>query len=70
MGRKAVLAGFWLLGFCLGFFGYLLFPALAETAKIFPETLASEAVIGAFIAGLIGSLVTTVTVTVWSYLSR
>lgn len=71
MGRTTVLFGFWLLGFCFGFFGYLVYPDIADwLMAVLPTIFIDKQVAGAFLAGLAGSIVTTVAVVLWSYLSR
>ncbi|MDV3276974.1 MAG: hypothetical protein LYZ69_00730 [Nitrososphaerales archaeon] len=66
MGRKAVLLGFWLLGYALGFFAWLVrAPVIAWITTLgFSEELA-----GALITGFAGSLVMLVGVILWSYMS-
>jgi hypothetical protein len=66
MGRKAVLIGFWLLGYALGFFAWLVrAPVIAWVESIG----VSADVAGALITGLAGSIVMLVGVILWSYLS-
>jgi hypothetical protein len=66
MGRKLVLFGFWLLGYALGFFAWLVrSPVIA-----FIENFGLSAdVAGALITGFAGSLMMLVGVITWSYLS-
>lgn len=66
MGRKLVLFAFWLLGYALGFFAWLVrAPVIA-----FIENFGLSAdVAGALITGLAGSLMMLVGVILWSYLS-
>jgi len=66
MGRKLVLVGFWLLGYALGFFAWLVrAPVIA-----FIENFGLSAdVAGALITGFAGSLMMLVGVILWSYLS-
>ena len=66
MGRKLVLVGFWLLGYALGFFAWLVrAPVIA-----FIENFGLSAdVAGALITGFAGSLMMLVGVITWSYLS-
>jgi hypothetical protein len=66
MGRKLILFGFWLLGYALGFFAWLVrVPVIA-----FIETFGLSAdAAGALITGLAGSLLMLVGVIMWSYLS-
>jgi hypothetical protein len=66
MGRKAVLIGFWLLGYALGFFAWFASPGLIKWI----QTLGLSAdVAGALITGLAGSIMMLVGVFLWSYLS-
>jgi hypothetical protein len=66
MGRKAVLIGFWLLGYALGFFAWLVRAPVINWV----QTLGVSAdVAGALITGLAGSIVMLVGVILWSYLS-
>ena len=66
MGKKAVLAGFWIVGFALGAAAwYLKTPALQ-----FVESIGLSGQIGeALLAGLFGSMVMVLTVLTWSFLS-
>jgi hypothetical protein len=66
MGRKAVLFGFWLLGYALGFFAWLVrVPVIQWISTLgFSQDVAS-----ALITGFAGSLVMLVGVILWSYLS-
>ena len=71
MGRKAVIFGFWLLGFCFGFIGYLVYPNLVDWLMlVLPALFTDRMVAGAFLSGIAGSIITTVAVLLWSYLSR
>ncbi len=66
MGRKAVLLGFWLLGYALGFIAWVLrAPILGWIMNLgFSEEIA-----GALITGFAGSTVMLVGVILWSYLT-
>jgi hypothetical protein len=66
MGRKAVLFGFWLLGYALGFFAWLV---RAPVINFIMSLGLSEEVAGALITGLAGSIMMLVGVILWSYLS-
>jgi hypothetical protein len=67
MGRKIVLFGFWLVGYALGFFAWLVrAPVIAWVMTIG----ISADVAGALITGLASSIVMLVGVTLWSFLSR
>jgi hypothetical protein len=66
MGRKAVLFGFWLIGYSLGFGAWLV------RAPVFAWVTSlgfSQEVAGALITGLAGSIVMLVGVVLWSFLT-
>ena len=66
MSRRLTVFGFWILGFVIGFAAYLLLPNIAQWfAAIMPNFL-NQAVIGALIAGIIGSAVSTFTIITWA----
>ena len=66
MGRKVVLFGFWLLGYALGFFAWLVRAPVIQFIMNFG--ISADAA-GALITGFAGSLVMLVGVFLWSYLS-
>lgn len=67
MGRKLVLFGFWLVGYALGFFAWL----VRAPVITWVMTLGiSSDVAGALITGLATSIVMLVGVMLWSFLSR
>jgi hypothetical protein len=66
MGRKTVLFGFWLLGYALGFFAWLV---RAPVINFIMSLGVSQEVAGALITGLAGSVMMLVGVILWSYLS-
>jgi len=61
-----VLFGFWLLGYALGFFAWLV---RAPVINFIMSLGISEEVAGALITGLAGSIMMLVGVILWSYLS-
>jgi hypothetical protein len=64
MGRKSVLFGFWLLGYTLGFFAWI----VRAPALQWIMTLGfSQEVAGALITGFAGSTLMLVSVVLWSY---
>ncbi len=66
MGRKLVLFGFWLIGYALGFFAWLVRAPVINWV----ETLGFSAdAAGALITGFAGSIVMLVGVILWSYMS-
>jgi hypothetical protein len=66
MGRKAVLIGFWLLGYALGFYAWLVRAPVINF--VMSLGLSSDAA-SALITGFAGSVVMLVGVFLWSYLS-
>jgi hypothetical protein len=67
MGRKIVLFGFWLVGYALGFFAWL----VRAPVITWVMTLGISAdVAGALITGLASSIVMLVGVMLWSFLSK
>ncbi|MGA2663395.1 MAG: hypothetical protein ABSF83_00420 [Nitrososphaerales archaeon] len=66
MGRKAVLFGFWLIGYALGFFAWLVAPSVINSLQ--GVGLSSD-MAGAFVTGLGGSMVMLVGVMLWGRLS-
>jgi len=66
LGRKAALFGFWVAGFALGGFAWVIkTPVLNFVQSIGLSSDTSEALI----AGLFGSVVMVLSVLVWSFLS-
>ena len=72
MRRTAILLGLGLVGFVLGFAGFLALDALkGHLMQIYPALLSVEGyVLSAIIAGIVGSIITVVAVVVWSYSSK
>jgi hypothetical protein len=67
MGRKIVLFGFWLVGYALGFFAWL----VRAPVITWVMTLGISAdVAGALITGLASSIVMLVGVMLWSFMSK
>ncbi len=66
MGRKAVLLGFWIVGYLLGAFAWLVRAPVLQ----FIENLGISADTSqALLAGLFGSFVMVISVVSWSFLS-
>jgi len=66
LGRKAALFGFWIVGFALGAFAWMVkTPVINFVQSIGLSSDASQALI----AGLFGSVVMVLSVLVWSFLS-
>ena len=65
MGRASLVFGFWLIGYALGFFGYLLYPAIsAALLALLPSIFITPEIVGAFLSGIAGSIISTVVVVV------
>jgi len=69
MGRKAILAGFWLIGFTIGFFGYLVYPVIAEALAALLPMITTTVLFGAVLAGIASGIITTSIVLLWGYLT-
>jgi hypothetical protein len=66
MGRKTVLFGFWIIGYVLGAFAWL----VRAPVYAWVESLGVSAdVAGALLTGLAGSMMMLVGVMLWSYFS-
>ena len=66
MPRKLAIFLFWLFGFGIGFGGYLAFPTIATWFETVAPHFLEESVMGALIAGIIGSILSTVTIIKWA----
>ena len=66
MSRGFAVFIFWLIGFGVGFAGYLSLPGIAHWFTTSMPKFIDQAVIGALIAGMIGSAVSTFTVVTWA----
>jgi hypothetical protein len=66
MGRKSVLVGFWLVGYVLGFFAWMVKGPMLQFMESFG--LGADVAQG-IIAGLFGSTVMILGVLVWSFFS-
>ncbi|MGQ9468763.1 MAG: hypothetical protein ACUVTD_02910 [Nitrososphaerales archaeon] len=72
MGRTGVMIGLWLVGFVIGFIGFIIFNALAEVlVNLLPFlTRIDSYILRATLSGFVGSIVTVVAAVVWSYSSK
>ncbi|HJR85514.1 MAG TPA: hypothetical protein VJ772_09150 [Nitrososphaeraceae archaeon] len=66
MSRGFAVFIFWLIGFGVGFAGYISLPGIADWFTTSMPQFIDQAVIGALIAGMIGSAVSTFTVVTWA----
>ncbi len=67
MSRGLAIFIFWALGFSIGSVGYLVVPNVVSwLANILPEIVLNQAILGAILAGVVGSAVSTFTVVTWA----
>jgi uncharacterized membrane protein YeaQ/YmgE (transglycosylase-associated protein family) len=66
LSRRLAIFVFWILGFGIGFLGYLSLPSFAGWFALVIPNFLNQAVIGALIAGVIGSAVSTFSVVTWA----
>lgn len=71
MRGKSLIFGIWLIGFAIGFFAYLAYPLVASFLLYWlPQIFSDMRLVGAFLSGIAGSIITTVSVILWSHFSR
>jgi len=66
MSRKLAIFLFWLLGFSIGFIGYLSLPGLTGWFSTALPNFLNQSMIGALIAGVTGSALSTFTIVCWA----
>jgi uncharacterized membrane protein YeaQ/YmgE (transglycosylase-associated protein family) len=66
LSRRLTIFVFWLFGFGIGFVAYLSLPSVAQWLTGAMPNFMNQAVIGALITGIVGSVVTTFTVIIWA----
>jgi uncharacterized membrane protein YeaQ/YmgE (transglycosylase-associated protein family) len=66
LSRMLTIFVFWLVGFGIGFVAYLSLPSVAQWLTGAMPNFMNQAVIGALITGIVGSVVTTFTVIIWA----
>jgi uncharacterized membrane protein YeaQ/YmgE (transglycosylase-associated protein family) len=67
MSRGLAIFIFWVLGFSIGSVGYVLVPSLVSwLGNILPQIVIDQAILGAILAGVVGSAVSTFTVVTWA----
>lgn len=67
MSRGLAIFIFWALGFSIGSVGYLAVPNLVSwLGTVLPEIIVNQAMLGAILAGVVGSAVSTFTVVTWA----
>lgn len=67
MSRGLAIFIFWALGFSIGSVGYLVVPNVVSwLGNVLPEIVVNQAILGAILAGVVGSAVSTFTVVTWA----
>jgi hypothetical protein len=66
MPRKLAIFIIWLVGFVIGFGAYLLFPNITNWFQTNMPQFLDTSMIGALIAGIIGSVISTLTIMTWA----
>ncbi|HJU34953.1 MAG TPA: hypothetical protein VJ695_07510 [Nitrososphaera sp.] len=67
MSRAVAILIFWVLGFTIGSAGYVMVPnAVSWLGNVLPEIVINQAVLGAILAGIVGSALSTFTVITWA----
>jgi uncharacterized protein YacL len=66
MSRRIAIFAFWLLGFGIGFIGYLSLPNIAHWFALNVPSFLNQVVIGALITGIIASAVSTFSIVMWA----
>ena len=66
MNRLLIVLIFWSLGFIGGVIGYFILPYLFNSVKSFIPNLLSKFFLEALIAGIIGSVISTVGILLWA----
>jgi hypothetical protein len=66
LSRKLAIFAFWVLGFGIGFIGYLSLPNIAHWFALSIPNYLDQAVLGALIAGVVGSAISTFAIVTWA----
>jgi hypothetical protein len=66
MSRKLAIFLCWLFGFGIGFGGYLAFPTINQWFENIAPHFLNESMLGALVAGIIGSILSTATILTWA----
>ncbi len=67
MSRGVAIFIFWALGFSIGSVGFLVVPNVVSwLGAVLPQIVVNEAVLGAILAGVVGSAISTFTVVTWA----
>jgi hypothetical protein len=66
MSRGLVIFLFWVIGFSIGFVGYLVLPDIAEWLGQAMPGLIDHETAGALVAGIVASAISTLTIVRWA----
>lgn len=66
MSRGLVIFSFWVMGFSIGFAGYLVLPDIAEWLGQAMPGFIDHKTVGALVAGIVGSAISTLTIVKWA----
>ena len=67
LSRAFAIFIFWILGFTIGVAGYFLVPNVVSwLGMILPDIIVNQAILGAILAGVVGSAVSTFTIVTWA----
>jgi hypothetical protein len=66
LSRRLAIFAFWFLGFGFGFIGYLSLPNIAQWFALSIPNFLNQAVVGALIAGVVGSAISTFAIVTWA----
>lgn len=66
MSRGLVIFLFWIMGFSIGFAGYLVLPDIAEWLGQAMPGFIDHKTVGALVAGIVGSAISTLTIVKWA----
>ena len=66
MPRKLAIFIIWLIVFGIGFGAYLMFPGITNWIQTNVSQFLDTSILGALIAGIIGSILSTITIMMWA----
>jgi hypothetical protein len=66
MSRRLAIFLIWMLGFGIGFIGYSVLPGLTDWFSHALSNYLSQSMVGALIAGVVGSAISTFTIVCWA----
>jgi hypothetical protein len=66
MSRGLIIFLFWVMGFLIGFTGYIVLPDIAEWLGQAVPGFIDHKTVGALVAGIVGSAVSTLTIVKWA----